>query len=68
MATSEIKVTKQSLNDYQVTVGGMHVAWISKNRTGGWVVNVKDVGEASYLRFKEAKAYALRQAQIVAAD
>lgn len=68
MATSEIKVTKQSLNDYQVTVGGMHVAWISKNRTGGWVVNVKGVGELPYFRFKEAKAYAIQQAQIQAAD
>lgn len=68
MATSEIKVTKQSLNDYQVTVRGMHVAWISKGRTGGWVVNVKDVGELPYLRFKEAKAYAMQQAQIEAAN
>lgn len=65
MATQVIKITRQSLRDYEVTVGDKHVAWISRAQVG-WNVSVKDVGEIPYLRFNDAKKYATQQAQIAA--
>jgi len=54
-----MKVTKQSLIDWEVTKDGKHVAWITKEKTGLYTVTIKGIGEyKGYRKFKDAKEFA----------